>query len=210
MSNKKKGAAAIKSGFSQLANDAFEAICRVIFSALTGNVDYPKPVPTLAVYSAALENFSNLCSVAKDGTKNDKRLRDEARAVLNDLTKKLAQYVTITADGDAIKLGTSGFPFAKSWQPSAPLAIPENLKLANAGSSKINVSVDAVADSKAYLIQFTKDPLTDSSQWTSLNSSKRKMLVTGLTPGTTYWFRVAVLGVRGQITYSMVASIMCS
>ena len=148
--------------------------------------------------------------MAKDGTKNDKRLRDDARAVLNDLTKKLAQYVTITADGDAIKLGTSGFPFAKSWAPTAPLGVPENLKLANGGSGNINVSVDAVTNAKAYLVQFTKDPLTDSSHWTSINSSTRKLLVTDLTPGTTYWFRVAVLGVRGQITYSMVASIMCS
>ncbi len=208
--SKKNGTAAIKSGFSQLANDAFEAVCRLILVSLTGNVYFPEPVPPLETYSDAIENFSNLCSVAKDGTKNDKRLRDDARAVLNDLTKKLAQYVTITADGDAIKLGTSGFPFVKSWQPTPPLAVPENLKLANSGSGKINVSVDAVANSKVYLIQFTKDPLTDSSQWTSINSSKRKLLVTGLTPGTTYWFRVAVLGVRGQITYSMVASIMCS
>lgn len=208
--SKKNGTAAIKSGFSQLANDAFEAVCRLILVSLTGNVYFPEPVPPLETYSDAIENFSNLCSVAKDGTKNDKRLRDDARAVLNDLTKKLAQYVTIVADGDAIKLGTSGFPFVKSWQPTPPLAVPENLKLANSGSGKINVSVDAVANSKVYLIQFTKDPLTDSSQWTSINSSKRKLLVTGLTPGTTYWFRVAVLGVRGQITYSMVASIMCS
>ncbi len=208
--SKKNGSAAIKSGFTQFANDAFEAICRVILVALTGNVYFPEAVPSLEAYSAAIENFSNLCSVAKDGTKNDKRLRDDARKVLNDLTKKLAQYVTITADGDPIKLGTSGFPFVKSWQPTPPLAVPENLKLANSGSGKINVSVDAVANAKVYLIQFTKDPLTDSSQWTSINSSKRKLLVTGLTPATTYWFRVAVLGVRGQITYSMVASIMCS
>ena len=65
MSNKKNGAAAIKSGFAQFANDAFEAICRVILVALTGNVYFPEPVPSLAAYSGAIENFSNLMFCGK-------------------------------------------------------------------------------------------------------------------------------------------------
>jgi hypothetical protein len=207
---KRNGPAAIKSGFSRDNNAVYQAICRLILLSLQGNENFTDPTPTLETYSVAIESFSNWCSVAKDGTKNDKRARDDSRAALNQLTKKLAQYVTSKADGDAIKLGTSGFPFVKSWEPTPPITVPENLKLANAGSGNIDVSVDTVANAKIYLFQYTADPLTSTSIWTNISFSKKKYTVTGLTPGTIYWFRVAAVGVRGQITYSMVASIMCS
>jgi hypothetical protein len=59
-----------------------------------------------------------------------------------------------------------------------------------------------------YLFQYSLDP--QAANWTSLTNSVGKMLITGLTSGTNYWFRVAAAGVRGQIAYSTVVSLICS
>lgn len=210
MPNPNNGNAAIKYGQSGYSNPKVEANGRKILLSVTDNPYFPEPVPTLIVFSAAIENFSALCAIAKDGTKNDIRMRRDSRKSLEKLIKKLYEYVTITADGDAIILGASGFKLQKKREPKPPIADPTNLKVSNAGSGNINIGVDAVKNGKLYFFQYTIGPLTDDSNWITITDTKSKYVLTGLKPGTNYLLRVGVAGVKGQMKYSMVTSLICS
>lgn len=211
MSTPKKGSASIKYGQSAVSNATLEANTRKILASLTADViHFPKPTPTLAVYATAIDTFSMWCSTANEGTRNDRRARDDARQALTTYTKKLAEYVTMVGNGDPVILGGSGFPLSKYREPTAPLGVPQNLKVANWLSSQMVVSTNAVKNAKTYLFQYTEDPLTDASNWNSVTNSKSKLVLTGLTPGKKYWLRVAAVGVKGQITYSIVTSLICS
>ena len=210
MSNSTNGNAAIKYGQSNYGNSRVEANARKILLSLTDNVYFAKPQPTLAVFLAAIEDFSDKCAIAKDGSKNDVRLRNDSRKSLEKLIKKLFEYVTITANGDPVMLGTTGFEFQKKREPKPPITEPSNLKVSNAGSGSINISSDAVKNVKLYFFQYTIDPLTELSNWESMTDTKSKYVLTGLMPGTKYWLRVAVAGVKGQMKYSMVTSLICS
>lgn len=204
------GSAAIKYGQSANSNPLVEANARKIDLSLSKNLYFPKPVPTLAVFSAALEDFSSKCATAKDGSKNDMRARDESRKSLVKHIKKLAEYVTSTANGDALILGTSGFELQKKREPKPPIPDPANLKAANAGSGSIVLSIDAVKNGKLYFFQYTTELLSDNTNWTSLTDTKCKYVISGLAPGMKYFLRVGVAGVKGQMKYSMTTSLICS
>ena len=210
MASKKSGYASIKSGFTNFRNDLFESTARRILSSLFPNVHFANPPITQVDLAASIENFSELRITAMQGTTNDRRARDAARVELNSLLKTLADYVTLIGAGDAVILGTSGFEVAKTRQPKPPIDPPQNVKVSNAGHEMIEVSCDPVKNAKMYLFQYCLDPQAPAANWVSLTSTVTKVLITGLTPGATYWFRVAAAGVRGQITYSMITSLICS
>ena len=208
MASKKSGYASIKSGFTNFRNDLFESTARRILACLYPNPNFTEPPITQVDLAASIENFSELRITAMQGTTNDRRARDAARVVLNSLLKVLANYVTLTGGGDAVILGTSGFEIARTPQPKPPIDSPQNVQLSNAGHEMILVTCDAVKNANTYLFQYCLDP--QAANWISLTNSVSKMLITGLTPKTTYWFRVAATGARGQITYSMISSLICS
>ena len=207
MTVRKNGAAAIKSGSSKMNNDSFLSFSSTVHTSLKGNPNFTNPVPSLKDYKLAIDDFSRWCDVAKEGTRNDKRFRDKSRQSLDAMTKKLAEYVTSESNGDVLMLGTSGFPLVKNWEPSPALPVPENLKLSNPGTGEILVSVKGVKNCKLYLFQYSE---AEDGNWTSITATKRKLVVSGLTPTKTYWFRVAAAGVRGQITYSVKLPAVCA
>lgn len=186
-----------------------ETNTRKILLSLFGNIYFQNPTPSLAVYSAAIEDFSDTCVIADTGSVKDLRSRDLARKTLISLTKKLYGYVTTQANGDVTILATSGFPLVKKREPMPPLAEPSNLKVANAGSGFIVVSVDLVKNAKMYFFQYTTDP-SAADNWESVPGTKRKQVLSNLHPGTKYWIRVMACGVRDEVTYSVVTSIICS
>ena len=210
MASKKNGYATIKRGFTSFSYELFESTSRRILAGLYPNPNFPDPPVTQVDMVASIENYSELRIAAMLGTSNDRRARDAARVGLNSLLRKLADYVTLVGDGDAVILGTSGFEIAKTRQPKPPTDAPKNVQVSNAGHEMILVTCDPVKNCKIYLFQYCLDPQAPAANWISITNSVGKMLITGLTPTTTYWFRVAATGVRGQIAYSNVISIICS
>ena len=72
------------------------------------------------------------------------------------------------------------------------------------------VSVRTVKGAAAYLHQYSTDPLLAETSWKGMNSTASKCKLAGLTPGTTYYLRVAAIGAKDQVLYSDVASKMAA
>jgi len=204
----------IKSGVSAFSNDVFLLTCRIILAALTGNLYYPAPIPSLENFELAINNFSAAMAKAQTGSRFDKLARNEARKVLVVLMKNLADYCTFVAQGNLIILASSGFELAKIPQPNAPLPLPQRFKIANginSGEFRLSVKGEKLAKMYGfhYTAQETGSMAAESIQWVTETDTKSKYTITGLTPGTKYTMKVTMLGVRGQVTSSNFISQIC-
>src|SRR5690606_4887305 len=74
------------------------------------NPHYPAPVPDLSEVSDAHDDFAAKLGIArKRSGPEETSAKNDARRVLAGLLKRLAFYVTTTADGDLTVLLSSGF-----------------------------------------------------------------------------------------------------
>jgi hypothetical protein len=75
---------------------------------------------------------------------------------------------------------------------SVPLATPNIVSVDNAGTCKLKLRTSAVANARNYEVRYGTTP----GQWiaTEIFNSTRDMILTGLTPGSTYTIQARALG----------------
>ena len=198
--------AKIKFSFSRYTDSELETKAEFILQSMTGNPNFPNPIPTLAdlqialtVYSAALVNAEN----RSNQTVVDK---NQARLVLEGLLGQLAMYVMYLANGDISILTSSGFSTTKVPEPKI-IDNPGQVTLTNGKSTGELISyVKAVDGAKSYSHQITTGPVTAASVWTNVTSSRSKMLFTDLQPGKLYCVRIEAVGSQNQTALSPVSS----
>lgn len=174
-----------------------------ILTAMTGNPNFDTPVPSLVSLGERIEEYSAALVAAQMRDKTKVATKNEKRLELIETLRALANYVTQVAEGDEATLVSSGFTLAKSGQPVPPIGNPQDLRVENGlNPGEIETSVKAVKGARSYIHQYTADPITDNSQWTSETTTRRKNVFAGLEPTKIFWFRVAAIGANGQIAYS--------
>jgi hypothetical protein len=204
------------------------AYLRIAFSKIEGQLDaklletaniihqqvgsrtavFPLPIPTMLVLKDACDEFQSAVNAAAGGDLILKAQRNIYRLDLLAKLQQLSYYVMHTANGDRQIAMQGGFPFAKEPE-SQTIVVPTDL-LVTPGiqSGEMLMSVKRVAGAAAYLHQYSTDPLHDEANWMSMNCTSRKCKITGLIPGTVYYFRVGVIGSKDQVLYSAVTSKM--
>ncbi len=202
-----KKAKIVLGGIEQMADPVFETLSQSIYASMLGNDYYPTPLPALTVVDEAVNAYSDaLVAALQTKGKNEVALKNQARETLTDLLGQLANSVMATANGDRVKLTSSGFPIGKEGE-TITLLKPENIQITDGvNPGELMVKVKAVKGAKGYAHQYTPDPLTATSEWKQVLSTSCKCTITGLTPGQKYWCRVAAFGAYGQLVYSDVIS----
>jgi hypothetical protein len=88
---------------------------------------------------------------------------------------------------------------------------PTNLRVRyGISSGEMLLSVKAQKAAASYLHQYTTDPELKEGSWMNMNCTTSKCKITGLTPGTIYYFRVGAVGTRDQILFGYVISKMAA
>ena len=194
----------INLGFGRYTEANLLIVAQAILAAITAHSDFfPTPIPTLAVFQTGINNYSDALTAAKDGGKTAIAIKNARKAELIALLVQLGNYVTLTANGDEEQLSSSAFPLRKSNEPMPPLVKPEIGRIEDGvNSGELQATIGAVPGARTYVYQYTQDPLTADSQWTSSNSTLTKILFTGLEPGKKYWTRVIAYGKNEQEVYS--------
>ncbi|MET3886653.1 fibronectin type III domain-containing protein [Niastella sp. OAS944] len=113
----------------------------------------------------------------------------------------LAEYVTLTCGGDRTKLLSSGFELNRARGEKSLAAIKE-LKVTAERTGEANTRVKKVAGAKAYIHQYTPDPLMEDSVWVSKFVTDSRYTFTGLKSKEKYLFQVIAIGMNGQETVS--------
>ncbi len=162
---------------------------------MTGNPNFPNPVPTLDVLGSAIDAYELSLEKAKNGGKEATSLKNDKREALVSLLKSLATYVDTTSAGDRTMILSSGFETNRLPSPVGPLPIPTGLVVkAGIGRGAVEVSCDVYDGIATYLFECTEAPSTENSIWRKETSTKHKFVFTGLTEGKEYVFRVTYVG----------------
>jgi hypothetical protein len=187
--------------YRQLLNGNLVTFAGHVSASLTGNVNFPTPVPTLAAFDATLEAYSTACKNYQKGNILTATVRDETRTTLLEALDLLANYVELTAEFKEGTLVTSGFDLvkepAKRPVPSVPviLDITDGVK---SGQIKLKVNSDFVNNFTA-LYKVTG---SDVQPQYKFGETKRTITIDGLEAGKYYSFQVSAANASGESGWS--------
>jgi hypothetical protein len=151
----------------------------------------------MAALTTALTDFRNALAAQASGGVQGTAAKDQARADLTAVLRPLALYVQTVIQGDdaygLAELLLSGFDAVSTNRAQTPLVAPAILELINSGEGSMTLRVKPSPNARMYEAQKKLDTATT---WESAGmfASTRGMIVTGLTPGAPYTFRVRALG----------------
>ena len=172
-----------------------------VIKGVTNNSNFPAPSPALDQVEAARVAYSDALAACNSGDHQLVADKNEKRKVLENLLHDLGMYVNQVGKGDEKVLLSSGFDMAKQAEPVGPLDAPENLQV-HPGKSKgtVEVSCNRVAHASSYSIEYRN--LTTPNGTATAFATKPKVLITGLTSGNQYAFRVVAVGADPQRNWS--------
>ena len=123
-------------GFKRMPDDRVTVAVSTIIQAMTGNANFPDPVPTLEVVQAALDDYTvKLATASKRGSPEDTALKNESKAALALLMKQLSVYVTTTAGETLSVLLSSGFPVSNYPSSGQSPLVVDGIKLSDGRQS---------------------------------------------------------------------------
>lgn len=115
--------------------------------------------------------------------------------------------------GNPAIISRGGFSTRRSRTPTGILASPQGLVVSvGEAPGTLVVAWDSVKKNRSYALQYAiGDASTESPDWTMVFSSKPKYTLKGLTPGTSYLFRVTTIGGKdGQSPWSPIVTRMAA
>jgi hypothetical protein len=179
---------------------------RQIVTAMSNNGSFPSPNPPLTEVTAALDELTQASALVQS-TKSDLATRvatqDNAVAKVDQTLTKLAGYVESVAGKDDTLITSAGMETKASRSAPTLPNVPQALS-ANAGEheGEINLVWKPVQNARSYTIESSVDPAAAAS-WTHAGiATSASKVITNLTSGKRYWFRVAAVSAGGQSGWS--------
>lgn len=174
-------------------------ITRRILDSLKENIQFPNPTPLLAEIEKALEEFITALSAAGKRDREKVAIKDRKQADLLQMLTELAYYVTQVCKGDKAMLLSSGFDINSD--AGSAQKLPPKLQVELGMPGQVTTSVNKITKARAYVHQYTADPLTPQSVWSGETTAKATHIFTGLESAARIWFRVIVIGKDGEPMY---------
>ena len=171
-------------------------ITRRILDSLKQNAQFPNAGPLLEVIEKALEEYIAALSAAGGRDRVLASVKDDKKTILQELLLELAHYVTQTAKGDKTLLLASGFDLNadKSYSQKNETSLSVELGI----PGQVTIRIKRVSRARVYIHQYTPDPITPQSIWTSENSIKAEHTFSGLESGAKIWLRIIVVDKKGE------------
>ena len=162
-------------------------------TAMAGNANYPSPPVDLAVLKTNIDAFVALVAQAADGSKKVIAEKNKQRATVVEMVRMLGRYVEGASKGDMSIFQTSGFQPASTTKTQPP-SLSEKIRKISHGpnSGQAQVRLNSLRDALSYIVRYAVSvngaaPTTWTEQPVGLVNAP--VLITGLTPGTTYVFQ---------------------
>jgi len=171
-------------------------IGRSVENEMRSNPIFTNPDVPLDDLKASTDLLETRNVAAMNGGKEATALLHQAEEDWNDKMRIQARYVDRIADGDSAVILGAGFSLAK--QP-VPAARPEFSAEQGEKSCTVVLRHKLENGGKAYVWQQS----TDGINWITVQTTAQASVeLTGLTPLTKYWFRVAVVTITGTSDFS--------
>jgi hypothetical protein len=184
-------------GFKQFRDNDLIGFAYGVTGKTDNNPTFPQAPPALGDLKKVLPEYQEVVNIKARGDEEMRFHRKELKAKVIALLSDLADYVTLTCNGDPAKLLSSGFELSKARGTKAMAAIKQ-LKVTIDRPGEAVTEVRRVAGAKAYIHQYTIDPLMGDSVWVNKVTTDSSYIFTGLKSKEKYWFQVIAVGVSGQ------------
>jgi len=172
-----------------------------IQAGMTGNVNFPNPVPSMADYGNAVSDFID--KLGKAGTRDINAIvaKNASRETLIELTISLGNYAAMVSGGVRETLLPTHLPLRKTPQ-TVLLGKPSNFRCTlGINPGELRLKIDRMDGLVSFNFMYTKYPIVEGAAWETVTSSRSTCLITGLETGSRYAFRVAAIGTNNQIVW---------
>lgn len=196
--------------FANSPDPALDEFANTVATKLQENSAFPAPPVTPANLLALDTAFRDAIAAAASGGPQETAAKNNARGALVDALRKDANYVEINASHDLETLLSSGYVAASTNHAQSPLDAPVITAIENLASTQLLLHVKRVTNARSYHVQFSTNG-NGAWQEAGIFTQARRIVLTGLTPGTVYNMRVrAIGGSTGQSDWSIPAPHMAT
>lgn len=195
----------IDSSFKRQSDTEVIATGNRITGKMENNPDFTDAPPELAEVKQLLPELLNAVSNAKGRDIEDINEKNERKARLIALLTILAKYVTEKSKGDRGIILSSGFLISGDRSNKEEPVIQQlDVELGRPGEA--TTVVKRIRRARAYMHQYTTEPPTADTVWTSEGSKNPHYTFSGLNSQVKYWFRVVAISKEGERVYSPVVT----
>ncbi|MEI6056563.1 MAG: hypothetical protein WCR55_10955 [Lentisphaerota bacterium] len=186
--------------FTRVKDTELAQTARIIVANMSNNPNFSVPLPTLTVVHDATEDYYEALLKCSDGTKQDTAIKKVKRSVLSAHLAHLGNYVNYIAEGNIVKLDSSGFPLSKIPTPVGILNAPDYIKVIDGGNPGcVWVDIGIVRKATGYIVLFALCPAPEENKdWQSKLFSKSSGLMLGLQSGKKYAFKASATSTRAN------------
>ena len=169
-------------------------------------------MPNLGKFQSVYDRHRNVFNEVLGGNHAKEQELQTVRDEVNSQVGMLHGLAVLVADTDpsiALRLGVAQPPITKRTLTYYHLTSPDNFKLVYKDHLLI-ARANAVKGAKSYEVWFCEgDPRVENS-WRHLTTSTRvnRIVLTGLTPGVVYYFRIRAISAHGEGPWSNFINMM--
>lgn len=116
--------------FGDYSDAKLAAFAAKVENSLTSNANFPLVQPLMPSFGPAIADYNKKLSEAKGGSRVQIETKNVAKAALIELLREACRMVNFDANGDRLKLLTSGFDITSETKKTAAPAPVSQLKAA--------------------------------------------------------------------------------
>lgn len=186
----------IKLTITRLTPIKVNALLSVVASSMDSNPAFPDPVAPIADMLALKHRLSHAISVATEGSRQSKFMRNDLVTEAMDMLRQQASYVRAMANGDATILASSGFDMQRERQRIGRPDAPTVSQAAYPKSGTLKLRWNRVRGAKAYKV-FLRLPGSATAELITVTTSASH-IITGLESFQPYVVQVSAIGAAGE------------
>ena len=197
--------------YRRITPEALLAASNAVYAKMSNNTNFAPPVASplpfdLSTLSAANDALASAISTALDGGRTAIAQRNRAREVVVKLLVQLAHYVEANCHGDMTIFLSSGFT-ARSASITAAPPVSESIRKIVQGPNSGQMQISPVKDPDAVSYEVQWAPVSADGVVGAWNSQpiaqvRSATVISGLTPATTYVFKVRAVTKAGYTDWS--------
>lgn len=172
--------------------DKINKATTIVAKITASPVVFASPNPALATVTLAIKDLQTAWENAQDGGKTLTAIVHDKEGDLMKLMNDLAHYVEGVAGYDENTIHLAGMDVKKKTTPGSSATF-EAKATANIGEAKVHTKY---VKNTFYKWQYCPNPIGTWVDYKTTSTSK--IIISGLTSGTKYWFRVALIDVDGE------------
>lgn len=178
--------------FSRKNDDGLASFTQNVADQMTDNPGFSTPLVPIPILSGQLVKFREAITAAMTGDRVEIARRNVERLVLDNLLRQEAAYVEGIANNNLPLLLSSGFEVASNNRVQIELTKPVIDRVDNPASAQLALRLQPVPTARAYEVRLSFNG--GSWQNAGVFTQARKIVLTDLTPGTTYTIQARAIG----------------